>query len=760
MEKQVIFRDYQEQQAQDHNDLQTFARAALDHIVVDAVTTTRRYAGFSTQKTAQAEVQVAAGRFYDVAGAVYGRTTVLTQSMIAFLPAVSQRIVSLTAYGTETETDVEERDFLVDVDTGRTEPEAVATTRSRDAVLAFVVGTESADPQAPAIPVTSVEIARIRLDPVQVVSVEMMVVNEVASTEDLDTRADALEAFDQQIGPRVQALASDLATLAEQMKTKSSGFDATRIYEDLARVKARVELPSTFSDFGADRFLNTNESDVYNTKLLGYDARVQEGIRFAPANEDLFEANIFSANDPNAHLQGGLLLPAFDDIKKIEIGPFHSSIGIAQYGFQTHNIVHKQIARERLRYGDWFTVCTNASWWRTGTYDPIAHTFLKDGETYQVGNVAGEQIENAFLGLTHFVRVRQFWRDTYMEDYWEVVIVNVAISGAQVAQSVLIANDMWLTKLGFFMTAKAANENVYLDVCELTAGVPDLSKAILHQSVPHTDLIVGDWTEVNVMPTFLKGGKRYAIVVTSNANHQFGMAFGQTYLDGTFFFSTDGAYFLGDLTKDIMFRLYGAKFRAPQVTIELTALNLDGGIRAIDILAGLIQPDSTSLVYEVRPNGSGAWIPLDYSDLTAFQSTPPLAQFRARFVGTRDMHAGLMLTGSQVRLFRPKLTFRHVSTTLTLAANHSELRVKVIMEDFNETPHDLTAKIWVGSPLVALNPVSIITTTIDAAAGRYSREWEFNPSAPVNAFTVEFNGTTNSAGNVFHIAERIYWSLN
>ena len=39
-------------------------------------------------KTAQAEIQVAPGRFYDVLGAVYHRDTTLVQSMLTYLPAV------------------------------------------------------------------------------------------------------------------------------------------------------------------------------------------------------------------------------------------------------------------------------------------------------------------------------------------------------------------------------------------------------------------------------------------------------------------------------------------------------------------------------------------------------------------------------------------------------------------------------------------------------------------------------------------------
>ena len=174
MESKVIFRDYQEQQAQDHNDLQEFSERSFDHLVHDAVTADRRYAGFTCVKTGQTEVQIQPGRMYDVLGAVYALNTTTVQSMVTYLAACYQRYVLLTAVGTDIETDIEERDYLIDVTTGATEPRAVATTRSRAAVLSFTQGVESADPQKPAVPVSHVPIAYILLDPTQVVSIEMV----------------------------------------------------------------------------------------------------------------------------------------------------------------------------------------------------------------------------------------------------------------------------------------------------------------------------------------------------------------------------------------------------------------------------------------------------------------------------------------------------------------------------------------------------------------------------------------------------------
>ncbi len=748
MEKQIIFRDYQEQVAADHNNIQDFARASLDHLVDDVVTKSRRYAGFQATKTAQVEVTVAPGRFYSAGGAVYSRSTALIQSVVAYLPAAAQRIVAISVYGSELETDVQERDFLVDVATGATEPSAVPMTRSRTAAISFTSGAESAEPQPPPLPDTHAVIAYVLLDPTQVVSVTMQTNNAVTSTEELHARARALEAFRGATEPRITSLAGDLSALSNLLRQAALKNTVTGLSIDMARVKEALSFPDDASDYGADHFLTDDESDVDNSAALSYDALVQEGIRFPDAATATGELDIFSANDPNAKVAAGLLLPAYDSQRRIQVDTLNTSLGIAQYGFQTFDVVRRTMARTRLRYGDWFTPSSAALWWGSGTYDNVAGVFTKNGETFEV--------EQGFRGAVgSHDRVRQFWYDTYQEEYWDNVVEEITITGAQVAQTFLVSNDFWLTRIGFYVAVKAATENVFATLCEVTNGVPDLSKAILHQSIPHATLINDQWTVTDVTPTFLKAGKRYALVLTSNANHRLGMATNEnSYLDGTFFYSTDGAYFQGDLTRDLMFELWGARFRASQVTIELDALSLEGGIRSADILASSVVPASTDLVYEVQPGGSGEWIALKGDSLGAFSATPPLTRFRARFVGTRDMMPALMLTDSEYKIARPKTAFTHISSEITLSAPATTIVVQCTMENFDDTPHDLDCRLRIGAGWET--PDVTASVTLNAEEKRVQRTFTFNVSS-TSAFRIELKGTTSSAANTFHVAERLHY---
>ncbi len=750
MEQVVIFRDWQEQQAQDHNDLQAFARTSLDHLVNDAVTASRRYAGFAAAKTTQTEVQVQPGRFYDSTGAVYHRDTVTTQSMVSYLAAAAKRIVTISVYGNETETEVEERDFLVDVTTGRTEPDSVSTVKSRDAVLVFTQGAESADPQPPAIPINQCAIAQVVLDTIQVVSVTMLTDNAVTSTEGLGQRVDVIEEFDLQIGPRVTSLASDLAALANQVKNGAQNLDLVRIMQNLAEVTAKVNFPYNHLDYGADYFLNEDNSDATNALLLGYDALVENGVRFAAANADQFEISLFSANDPNAALQNGLLLPAYTSEVKLTVSDYHDDLGIAQYGYQTYTLMQQKMKVERLRYGGSYAVCSNGVQWQTAT-GAVAPTWLPDFSTYETVQATGNNGDPWHL-ITYYDYV---WHDSWTEDYWALQTVDHTITGAQVAQSFLVANDTWATRLGFYITSKAANENIIISLCEVTNGMPDLNKCILHQVYDQASIVIG-WNRMDIVPTFLSRGKRYAMVFTSNANHRIGMAYGQKYLDGTFFYSTDGAYFLGDLMKDMLFEVWGAKFNASQVTIEFAPINLDGGLRNIDIAAGTVVPDSCQLIYEMRPNGTGDWQPLTVSNVDALNGAPPLCQFRARFVGTRDVQAGLLLTGSRVYVWRPKIAFKHVSKAITLGAASTHIYVRAVLERFDDTPHDLDCKLRISGADVN-HTGSVTDEILDPVLKRIARTFYFNP-ASTTTFEVELIGTSNSPASMFHVAERLHYS--
>jgi hypothetical protein len=754
MDRQVLFRDYQEQVAADHNNLQDYVQQAMDNMARDAISAVRKYSGLDVTKTGQVEVTIGAGRVYE-AGASFSRRSVLTQSLATYVAAAARRIVTVSAYGQEVETDVETRDYLTNVDTGQVEPRAVAMTRSRDAQLVFTAGAEAADPVPPAVPATHVVVANIVLDSTQIVSIDMQEQNAVVSTDALDIRTDMLETFRAIIEPRVSSLASDLADLAVRISTLGENSQIYRVMEDLARVKESLRYPPDASGFGADFYLDDGDSDKNNVALLGYDAKIEEGIRFNDANANEFEIQLFSANDPNASNVGGYLMPKFDSELKIQTGAFTSEIGIAQYGYQVHSMKQGFMSRSRMRYGGGLTVCTNGNNYNTpGEVTDLTNLYGLQSESFTATTVSHDPLNWWHYGE----RTDTWWFDTWQEPFMYEVTTDLSITGAQVAQTFLVSNDIIATQVGFYITAKGANEDIHIALAEVTAGQPDLNKVVMKTTYTQQNIFTG-WNTAVIQPTFLQKGKRYAFVFISNANHKIGMTSGQQYLDGTFFYSTDGIYYQGDLTKDMMLRVYGAKFASSQVAIEFAPINLDGGFRTVDILAEMWAPASTELIFEMRPNGTGEWKPLMKDSADFLAVAPPLAQFRARFIGTRDMMPILHLTKSRVKITRPKTAWKHVSIQETCPALTNvagNVTVKILLEGFDPTPHTHTCNLRIAGADVL--PATTVTKLVDAAAKRYEKTMTFNAAAGTTNFRVVQTGTTNSPQVTYHVSQRTYYT--
>ena len=60
---------------------------------------------------------------------------------------------------------------------------------------------------------------------------------------------------------QISSLASDLAALAALIKASASQFDVGMIFRDLAEVKEKAGLPATYSQYGADYFVDPTDSD-------------------------------------------------------------------------------------------------------------------------------------------------------------------------------------------------------------------------------------------------------------------------------------------------------------------------------------------------------------------------------------------------------------------------------------------------------------------------------------------------------------------
>ena len=102
--------------------------------------------------------------------------------------------------------------------------------------------------------------------------------------------------------------------------------------------------------------------------------------------------------------------------------------------------------------------------------------------------------------------------------------------------------------------------------------MPDLSRVISRTVLPVAAIQVGApaanaalpallETEVPIIPAYLVSGRRYAIALVTTGDHYVAMTNTDNgIVQGTFFTSTDGAFFAGNLVDDLKMRLYFARF--------------------------------------------------------------------------------------------------------------------------------------------------------------------------------------------------------
>ena len=759
MESTVIFRDRQELQSADLNNMQDFTRASIDHVVKDAIDGGKAYAGFTASKTAATEITLSSGRLY-AGGEVYARDENVVIDVFNLLPLVTRKRVAIVAFGQGVDTDVQPRDFLIDAQTGTTEPQSVAMENLRRAELSAVAGTESPDPAYPPTDANVVVICYALLDTSGIVSIEQWTATQLPNLRLVSNRTTALEVWRGQISGQVDTLKTDLAALADRLKLYALKSEVKDVMVELEKLRERVFQPSAYVFYGSNHFLDLVGSQ---TAHASYDAVVGEGIRFPSAGSNSAALALLNPNNPYVTPNNGFVLPKYGHGLRLNLAGYNGETRMAQYSFETTTITQLTRSRERRRYGSSKTVCTNSTWWRQGSYDPVTGIFRINGESWEVA-VA----DRANAAINHkAIRVTRFWLDTYEEPYWDAVKSTATINGQQIAQTFLNSQDGWLSQIGLFFSRKATTGDVNILVCETGYGMPDLGRVISRTLLPAASIQIGGTaqnaalpalveTTVPVVPTFLRSGRRYAIVLVTTGYHYVAMTNTDNgVVQGTFFVSTDGAFFAGNLVSDMKMRLYFAKFDAPRVVVELTALQLAGGILDIDILNEGITPPACRTDFEVQVNG--AWVPLDAPpNGPNLSGLPAILPLRAVLTGTSDLMPGFGLTASQATVSRNKTAFTWVGTKRTLGSPTTSVKVIIDLQGYDEVKHDCTVTLLTGGTLAGTETADAVEDQLQAD-GTLRRTSVFNMTSQI-AYAVKIIGATTTAAETFHVAEMIEYA--
>lgn len=745
MESRVIFQDGMDIDPADFNNLQDYAQGSLDHIVADGVTSARKYAGFATAQAGVVTITVAPGRLYS-GGKVFVRDTAQTFDFTTTLPVATKKVVSVVIFGTEVDTNSVPREFLLNEDTGASEPRVVATERARIVNVNVSAGQENADPLPPIVDTAVIEVARVVLTPTGIASVTMNADNALDSVASVAARASALETFQADAKPQIVALGSDIASLKNGGKQTTDQSVFGRILGRVAVLEAKAGVPAAATDSDADFLLDTSKTDLPNSLV-----KVQEGARFADEAANVTQLQIFDALNPKAKIVNGTMFPAYARDVRLRVGNRSGEVQASAYTYQTHNMVERTVSRQRLRVGYNYTLAATVSYWGLANYNYWYNTYAFNGEVWYNGNFP-------YVGYS-YVRQPYYWYDTVEEHYWDQVTVDHSVPGAQIAETFLNSNDMWLDAVGLTFTRLAASGSVTVCVCQTDRGMPDLTKVISFNQVDRSALSLNAETTIPIQPVFLEGGQRYAILVITSADHWLATTQGENFPQGTFFYVLDGAYQQGDGTKDLCFTLWAAKFKQSRQVIDMAPLSLSGGIASIDMISQSVVPGATSLTYEVQINN--VWVPLSEAEpgaLGAGGNVPPLLPLRAVFSGTPDVMPAVKLPGSQVTVSRPRTSLKHVSTVRALPASSSSIRVIARLEAFDSAHHTATAKVLTGAGYTTSTAATSFTD-VATSDGAIERTFVFNLGSAVTSYKIELDGTTDSALDTYNIASRKDYAL-
>lgn len=745
MERVVKIHQDQQITHTDLNNMGLFPRASMDHIVHDGIDDGRKFWGFPVVASGPLEVTVGEGRYYNQ-GKVYYRNDEggVVLSVADYVPVVTKRIVTVAVWGNEIDTNVQPRTFLVDADSLQTEAEAVATESRRHAEINLVPGTEAVEPQPPALDANALAVAYITMGPGGIESIDAVEINRITSVAANRQKINELDAWRNQAGSILDTLRSDVAGIVNRQRGLIGRAEFNDVTADVAAIKDVLHLPDDLAAYSADHFLDFRGSDPEHPDWL---AKVEEGIRFPHAQERLAQIGLLNQFEERVTVTNGFMLPKWHEVTRISVVGNDAELSLSQYQFQTVTVVEKKRTRQRIRYGEVMKKCTNSAWWKSGHYNAHEGIFTRGDEVFEVVGQDGK-----------WFRLRQFWIDYVEESYWEEVVTTEGVNGSVAGQTFLNAQDGWLTSVDLYFTRVASTGDIHVLITETSGGAPDLNKVISKVTVDVEDLKV--WpqaTNVPLVPTHLSAG-RYAIVIITPGNHFAAVVANNKFAEGSLFYSTDSAWFMGDLTRDLAFRANFAEFESPRVEVQMQPLELENGIAAIDLLIEAITPNGCEIHHEVQINS--VWRRLSEDNPNLLNGLPALVPYRIVFVGTTDNHGGIALGAPSTALtFRPRTDFKHVSDTRTLPAPCDVIEVRAEVEWWDDDRHTLDIKLLTGAEFD--NEVSADSVeerelpNLADVEDRKEFRATFELEAPIEDYKILLEGTTNNALVTYHVSKRV-----
>jgi hypothetical protein len=820
-ENAVIFRDNQETQAADFNNMQDYLGGSLDHVVNDAIEPQMSYYGFTVSKVAPTQINVSAGRLYN-AGQVYARNDVVTIDLFNSLPVTQKKQIAVVCWGSTITQDIQPRDFIIDADTGQSQPQSVAMTTTRYCNVDVVPGVEGPSPQYPAIDATDLLIAYVLVDPTGIVSVQQVTVNAIDNLRDLTDRVSSIEVFDAQIAGQVSTLTTALAALADQLRNYVLLADYQKLVTLVKEIWDLIHQPAAYMFYGTDNFLDNSQSFLTGNVDGAYNASVREGLRFPGSNtSSTTTLQLLNPSDPGATISlDGFMLPTPSGARVRLDCSFNSlpwiEERILQYIFNgSFTIRHLRIARLRRRFGFPFLPSPLAQvLWYQAQLDPTLGILAFTGESWAVTtlrDVAQHPEGSPDYPQHKFDRLRFYWLDRVDVYHWAKIVDLYPQSGQHICQTFLNAQDGWLSGVTIYMMSPLAQPLAVLIAGTLDDGTPDH----LHQTIRQVALdgpgvqacfdnpvLIGDLesvtsrtnrtgtvTRVTIKtgppiyvypcritfpPVFLESGKRYGLHFLSAFDHRFCIS------DQWDLFAVhQGVYWVSGNTglyrwpsttnpKSLRFMLHYATWGQWQgnnqgaggtvvAEVQMQPLQLAGGIGGIDILAEAVEPPATSLSYQVQVAGVWQKFDADPNASVTFTGGPPMMPFKVVFMGTTDLMPGVALQSRSQVILHGIRSNTYHHISTFIPVASAITHVKVICKLYQFVTAHHTCTASLHY-LTTVHKSADVVADVTLDDGSVERTWTFNTASIPDGFYIEIDGTTDGTGDDFVVGQRIAYA--
>lgn len=767
MLRRVLFDPRQRVTTQDMLDVGLFPQQSFDHYTRTLLLSGTWFSEFPIAWTVGAtEITVGRGLIF-IGGLGYINDTPggAPMSLLTHLPGANRRYITVYAFASEQDEDPEPRTFLTDPATGAMVGQNKSTEEVRWANLALAVSDPAPEPNLPSIASNQVAIADILVDPGGIVSLTYREANRAPSLQLHNSLLADFTAWRTQIGAVIDTLQTQLASLASRIIGLAPMNLLLDVARDLATTKETLDLPDDYKAYHADLFLDDGESNVGHVDYL---AKIEEGIRFPHAAESISQLALLNASTDVVRVQDDFMLPAYDEYVKVANAANVTQISVLQWAISLIVKIRLTRVRRRIRHGRkvYFSWSSTTIKFETGVVDPIPAVFQMPGETFAAvpGVVAGQPITRVGRRVVHWHhnRRRGHWRDKIVTMVrWREKVTTWSHSGATFGQTFLNADDGWLTGVDLYFSAKASTGDVHMALCEVNeSGNPDPESVVDEVTVLAADLkLYPTPTPFNFgAPHMLESGKRYALLVQTTGAHYVAMSNKNNYVNGSFFQSTDGAWYSGSLTNDLAFRLRYAKFRQTRVEVQMSALQLAGGILGIDINAETVEPSGTNVEYEVQL-GNIRYPLTEFTEDDPLVGLPALLPLWAVFTGTRDLMPGIGVgANSRVVVWRPRSDYRHVSDPIIFPSIVDTIYVDVRAEDWRGAPyHTLLVRLMHGASFATLKTASVITDEIDPtnSAVLFRRyQFDFSAGNEITTCLIRIEGTTDNVVTTYGITAR------